>query len=364
MFAVKDINTNKYKYVTRLRCKVIDNRDPQTKGRIKVDNPLLGESPWIPYLQTGYIFDIPEIGDLVYVEADGGFETHTIAWGKIQTNLAETTPMPDFFQRTVPTNRGFYSPKGHSIQLDDGEVLVAGVEPTTSIGVRIVTTAGNSIKLAEDPGTDLTTSIERSEGQSVVIDGLLDSITMTTAATQSITMSATGGIVFNDGAEDTMTMAAGVINLTNAAGATINMSETGEFTFTDTPGNNISTGTSGISATDFIGNSVTTSSSGISATASTGEGLSLGSGTASVSDATSTGLTVNNGKITLGGPTAEVLDLFDQTLQQVDAILTAIQALTVPTAVGPSGIPANVAQFVQAQVATAQIKTLLGTIKG
>lgn len=61
-------------------------------------------------------------------------------------------------------------------------------------------------------------------------------------------------------------------------------------------------------------------------------------------------LKLKGGKVGLGASTAELLDLFDQTLAQ-------IQLISVPTAVGPSGYPANAAAF-------AAIKTLLDGIKG
>lgn len=57
-----------------------------------------------------------------------------------------------------------------------------------------------------------------------------------------------------------------------------------------------------------------------------------------------------NGKVALGSSTAELLDLFDQTL-------AAIIALTVGTGVGPSSPPLNTATFTT-------IKSLLATIKG
>lgn len=75
-------------------------------------------------------------------------------------------------------------------------------------------------------------------------------------------------------------------------------------------------------------------------------------------------LTMKNGKVAIGG-SAELLDLFDQTLQAMDKILTNIEALTVLGNLGlPSSPPVNIADFTLDQTTVAQIKTQLGTIKG
>lgn len=76
-------------------------------------------------------------------------------------------------------------------------------------------------------------------------------------------------------------------------------------------------------------------------------------------------LNLSSGKVALGGPTAELLDLFDQTLQKFDATLTQIQALTVLGNLGfPTSPPINAAAFATTQVEVATIKATLGTIKG
>lgn len=60
-------------------------------------------------------------------------------------------------------------------------------------------------------------------------------------------------------------------------------------------------------------------------------------------------ISIKNGMIAIGNPTAELLDLFNQTL-------TAIESLTVPTIVGPSGPPINIAAFTAIQTQLALIK--------
>lgn len=60
-------------------------------------------------------------------------------------------------------------------------------------------------------------------------------------------------------------------------------------------------------------------------------------------------LNLSGNKVALGGTTHELLNLFDQTLSQ-------IQQLIVPTAVGPSGVPINSPIFAQIQTRLKQIK--------
>ena len=57
----------------------------------------------------------------------------------------------------------------------------------------------------------------------------------------------------------------------------------------------------------------------------------------------------NDGKITMGNGAIELLDI-------IDKLIDAINKLTVPTGVGPSGVPINLAEF-------AALKTQLGFIK-
>jgi hypothetical protein len=71
-----------------------------------------------------------------------------------------------------------------------------------------------------------------------------------------------------------------------------------------------------------------------------------------------------NGKFAIGTQAAELFDLLTKILEQLDTILTQIQSITVPTAVGPSGPPVNTPAFATAQAQLKVITQLLGTIKG
>ena len=114
---------------------------------------------------------------------------------------------------------------------------------------------------------------------------------------------------------------------------TIQIQKDGTFTISDAFGNKVTTGSEGVNVTDLSGNIIATTSEGVKITDSNGGELNI-----------------ENGKVALGNSTAELLDLFDQTL-------SAIQNLTVPTGVGPSSVPINSSQF-------AQIQNKLDAIKG
>jgi hypothetical protein len=70
------------------------------------------------------------------------------------------------------------------------------------------------------------------------------------------------------------------------------------------------------------------------------------------------------GKIALGTKQAELVDILTKILEKLDEVITQIQSITVPTAVGPSGPPVNAAAFAAAQTELKVIAQLLGTIKG
>jgi hypothetical protein len=73
--------------------------------------------------------------------------------------------------------------------------------------------------------------------------------------------------------------------------------------------------------------------------------------------------TFKNGKVAFG-KNEELLDLFDQTLQQIIDTETAITQITVPTMMGVSGTPLNSGTFNTIKGNLNTIKTKLNTIKG
>lgn len=154
MFKVKDSSGNS-KFVGRSRAKVVDNRDPLNKGRIIVNHPLLGNTVWIDYLKSPHIFDVPSIGDIVYLELDSGEMEFPIAWGNLTKGKDSSPDIPSSFKRIVPTNRGMYSPKGHKVELDDGIANLSANPSDTNLttsgrGIKITSAAGNKIHIIED----------------------------------------------------------------------------------------------------------------------------------------------------------------------------------------------------------------------
>jgi hypothetical protein len=154
MYRTKDLQGN-VKYVSRSKAKVIDNRDPLKRGRIRVEHPLLGKTTWIDYLRSPGTFTSPSIGDLVYVEADSGFAEYPVAWGNVTKGLDENPDLPEAFKRDIPTNRGLYTPGGHSFEMDDGEATLSNEPKDNDFtdkgrGIRLTTKAGNKIHILED----------------------------------------------------------------------------------------------------------------------------------------------------------------------------------------------------------------------
>lgn len=154
MFRVKDLNGN-IKTTGISKARVIDNRDPFSRGYIRIDHPLTGPSAWIPYLKTPTFFDVPSIGDVVYVGTDAGEGEYLIAWGNIIKGLKDANNTPTEFVRDIPTNRGIKTPGGHALELDDGIATITDNPDDTQFttekrGIRVTSTAGNKIHIIED----------------------------------------------------------------------------------------------------------------------------------------------------------------------------------------------------------------------
>ncbi len=174
------------KMITRSRALVIDNRDPLKKGRIRVKHPILGETVWINFIKDEGSFGVPSIGEIVYLECDCGYETHPIAHGKIPKGTDTDINVPDIFRRLNPTNRGFYTPSGHTIEMDDGEGIA-------KLGKGIRITTKNGIKIDLDDDTDKVTVttvnedlIELSSLSGIKIESKLDVISTSKLASNTV----------------------------------------------------------------------------------------------------------------------------------------------------------------------------------
>jgi len=151
MFRTKDSNGN-VKYSGKSKATVLDTRDPLHRGRIIVDHPLLGETVWIDYLNTPGQYNPPSIGDIVFVGVEAGVQEFPYAWGNVVQGEDADPSVPEQFQRDVPSNRGWKTPGGHLIELDDGVATVTDAPNDTTFttenrGVRITTSGGNIIHI-------------------------------------------------------------------------------------------------------------------------------------------------------------------------------------------------------------------------
>lgn len=190
MFRSKDSH-GKPKYVGTSRAVVIENRDPLNRGRIQVDHAILGETSWIPYLNSPGMFSVPSIKDVVFITCESGEAEHSYAWGNITKGDKAKPDLPDRFKRTVPTNRGLYTPGGNFIELDDGEAK-PGADPkasnlsTKKRGIRI-SRNGYEISINDDPdnGVENITIVDKA-GDGIVFNSKDKKVNVISKGTLSI----------------------------------------------------------------------------------------------------------------------------------------------------------------------------------
>lgn len=103
---------------------------------------------------------------------------------------------------------------------------------------------------------------------------------------------------------------------------------------------------------------------GIQASTPTGTSLSMKAGAVEI-DGTAGKLKLSGAQVGLGGPSGELVDLLDQSLAQVDAMLIQLQLETHTGNFGyPTSPPLNAAAYAAIQALVATIKTLVISIKG
>ena len=213
------------KYAGRSRAVVIDNRDPFHRGQIRVDHPLLGETVWIDYLKTPGLFDVPAIGDIVYVECDTGEYEFPIAWGNVIKGSDDNTQIPEQFKRNIPSNRGLYSPGGQLIELDDGVSKPSSTPndkdlTTKKRGIRITSSVNNKIHIVEDSeNNNEYILIEDKNGNMVKLDYKNNELTIKSLGTTNfdtaedrtdtvggnLTVNVTGNSIINATGDSTIT---------------------------------------------------------------------------------------------------------------------------------------------------------------
>ena len=70
-----------------------------------------------------------------------------------------------------------------------------------------------------------------------------------------------------------------------------------------------------------------------------------------------------DGKLVMTNGVVEVVDLMERHLTRISTILDNIMAITVPTGVGPSGVPINLANFITDKADIEVMKAEIGSIK-
>lgn len=282
------------KYTTRSRSVVIDNKDPNKRGRIRVKHPILGETVWINYLKTPGFFDVPKIGDIVYLECDCGYDTHPVAWGNIVKGKDGDLDIPEQFQRVDPTNRGFYTPEGHLVELDDGETPLK-----TGKGIRITTSGGIKIHALEGNPTESQVLISMPGGLNVTADGFSDSLTVSTNFGDSLELSRDNGFQISTPAlgGTTLSMKAGKVDMTSAQ-AQLHLTDTGDIT------------AAGPTATISM-----TSDGDISITGPVGSATIGKDGAIEIKNSTGSLVITNAGKVELKGTIGGIVELFQEFAQ-------------------------------------------------
>lgn len=114
------------RYYSIYRAIVVDNKDDEYKGRIRIQIDEFGSKPYpylaMPKFQLMYkdkgIYIVPDIGDYVWVSFQNGDARFPIYEGNNNLNVFE---VPDEFKTNYPNRRGIKTKAGHTIFIDDTE---------------------------------------------------------------------------------------------------------------------------------------------------------------------------------------------------------------------------------------------------
>lgn len=121
-------------YFGKYRAKVVDTKDPQQRGRIRVMCPkVLGESksPWCePCIPVAYDkggdFAIPKVGEFVWVEFEEGNPSHPIYTGGLWSNFNSPSPSYSTGTRLITWGNCKITMTGGTISIDAPTVIVNG----------------------------------------------------------------------------------------------------------------------------------------------------------------------------------------------------------------------------------------------
>ncbi|MDH5552566.1 MAG: phage baseplate assembly protein V [Nitrosomonas sp.] len=174
------------RYYGKYRGFVTDNRDPETRGRMKLRVPtVLGdqETGWaLPCLPFGGLanqgfFMIPEVDAQVWVEFEEGNLDHPIWVGVFWQQSSDT---PEEAALEEPTTRILRTPSGHVLQFDDlsGQEQFRLAHPA---GAEMTINPQGTVELEDASGAKLTMDAEANE--IVLQDSNGNTMTMNTSGT-------------------------------------------------------------------------------------------------------------------------------------------------------------------------------------
>jgi uncharacterized protein involved in type VI secretion and phage assembly len=161
---------------------VVDNRDPEKRGRLKLKVPtVLGDQdtgwalPCLPFggLANQGLFMIPEVDAQVWVEFEEGNLDHPIWVGVFWQQTSDT---PEEAALDEPTTRIIRTPSGHVLQFDDqsGEEQFRLAHPA---GTELTISPQGTVELTDAAGAKLTLDsesnqviLEDSNGNTVTLD--------------------------------------------------------------------------------------------------------------------------------------------------------------------------------------------------
>lgn len=147
---------------------VVDNQDPQKRGRLRLSVPsVLADQqtdwalPCVPFGGgEGYgLFVVPQVGAQMWVEFEEG-DLHRPIW--TGTFWQQQSDVPEDASKDEPTTRMLRTPGGHILQFDDeaGEEQFRLFHPTEA---EMVVDKNGSMTLTDSGGATVTLDAEASE---------------------------------------------------------------------------------------------------------------------------------------------------------------------------------------------------------
>jgi len=122
--------------------------DTQDNHQVRINHPDIGDTPFIPYVQTAGVYKVPAINDIVYVFCKEGFHSYPMAWGtKLHSSAVQALLGTRDNKATIIYSTGAdHKTVSHTIILDDGE----------DRGIRVKTAGGNLVDMKNDQSITVT----------------------------------------------------------------------------------------------------------------------------------------------------------------------------------------------------------------